>query len=163
MSEVLGDAEPFRDGDDFDDVDAIDEHECDDGLDGEPGAISRAISSVLTPGALAIASLVIATMTLFAALPTYIATPLVISHSQDPLFRERATAVAQLVAAAIAMILAVLAIRGSSGPDENERHLPRMLAGAALVIGAVSVLQAVIGVIVLAHTHLPGSFGFTSG
>ncbi len=173
MSEVLGDAEPSRDGDDFKngdlengdleygDDEPTDDYEYDDGLDAEPGAFRQAIASVFTPAALAIGALTVATMTLFAPLPNYLATPLAISHQQDPLYGERAVAVSQLVAAAIGIILAVLAIRGTRNLDEGiegKRRLPLMLAGAALVIMAVSVLQAIVGLIVLANTHVP-NFG----
>jgi hypothetical protein len=101
-------------------------------------------------------------MTLFAPLPNYIATALAISHNQDPLFGERAVAVAQLVAAAIAALLAVLAIWRCGDLEEGDRRLPQMLAGAALLILVLSVAHATVGLIVLAHTHFPADGGFVS-
>jgi len=168
MNEVLGDAEPPRDGDNFDDTDETDDadgYEYDDGFDREPGALRQAVTAVFTPPALAIAALAIATMTLFAPLPNYIAAALAISHNRDPLFGERAVAVGQLVAAAIAALLAILAIWGAGNLEMDKRRLPQMLAGAALLIMALSMVQAAVGLIVLAHTHLAGSYGstFSSG
>jgi prepilin signal peptidase PulO-like enzyme (type II secretory pathway) len=165
MREVTGDADRSDGGDDSDNLENLDDYEYDDGLDTEPGVARRMVAAALTPAALAIAAVTVATMTLFAPLPTYLATALAISHNQDPLYGERAIAVAQLVAAAIVVILAVVAIRVAGSLDEEKRRLPLMLAGAALLIVSVSVLQAVIGLIVLAHTHLPGSYGttFSSG
>lgn len=164
MSEVLGDAEPVdgpRDGHvDFDDD--VDDYEYDDGLDREPGAVRQAVKAVFPPPALAVAALVIATMTLFAPLPNYVAAALAISHNQDPLFGERAMAVAALIAAAIAALLAIIAIWGAGNLDEDRRRLPQMLAGAALLIIVLSVAHAVAGLIVLAHTHFPLSGGFIS-
>lgn len=165
MNEVLGDAEPPRDGDDFgrvDGVDSVDDYEYDDGFDREPGAFRQALAAVFPPPALAIAALAIATMTLFAPLPNYVATALAISHNQDPLYGERAVAVAQLAAAAIAALLAVLAIWTCGDLEEGNRRLPQMLAGAALLIIVLSVAHATVGLVVLAHTHFPTDGGFVS-
>jgi hypothetical protein len=166
MNEVLGDAEPPTDGDNLDDTDDTDDtddgYEYDDGFDRGPGVFRQAVTAVFTPSALAIAALAIATMTLFAPLPNYVATALAISHNRDPLFGERAVAVAQLVAGAIAALLAILAIWGTGSLEEDKRRLPQALAGAALLIMALSVVQAAVGLVVLAHTHFAVNDGFVS-
>ncbi len=154
MSEVLGDAEP---SDDRSDSDGFDDYEYDDGF-AEHGAVHRALASVLTPVALAIAGLAIAVTNLLDPLPSYLAAALAFTHSQDPLFEERAVAVAQIVTALIAAVPAGFAIRNAAAAEEAERRLPRALAGAAVLVATLSGLQAFAGLILLAHSHVP-AFG----
>lgn len=152
MSEVLGDAEPARDGDDFDNVD---DYEFDDGFDVEPGAVRRALKSVLTPGALAIASLVIAAANLLLPFSGYvITTALTESHNSQELYAPRVLAVLQLVVAVITAWLAAVALWSAAALDDEERRTPQVLGGAAVLISAFAIVQAVVGLILLANTHI---------
>jgi hypothetical protein len=162
MSEVLGDDERPHDADDFDnidDIDNVDDYEYDDGFDDEPGAVRRAVASVLTPGALAIAALAIAAASLLVPFSGYIiATAVTASHITDQLYGPRVLAIVQLVTAGIAITLATFAVRGAVKMDDLHRRMPQMLAGGAILIAVFALVQGGTGLIVLANTHVP-NFG----
>lgn len=155
MSEVLGDAEPSGEWDDAESGE-VDDDEYDDGLDGEPGVVREVVRSVFTPASLAIAALVIATANLLLPLSGYvITTALTLSHSGQELYAPRALAVLQLVVAVVTAWLAATALWSAAALPDEERRTPQILAGSAVLISVFATVQAVVGLIVLANTHLP--------
>ncbi|HET9188552.1 MAG TPA: hypothetical protein VFN80_11380 [Acidothermaceae bacterium] len=157
MSEVLGDAEPFRDGDDFR-ADQIDDYEYDDGFADEPGTVRRALGLVLAPGALAIASLVIAASNVLLPFSGYVVTTaLSESHRGQELYVPRAFAVTQLVVALITTLIATMALRGTTSLPDEDRRTPQLLGGSAVLISVFALLQGVAALILLANTHIPSA------
>ena len=155
MSEVLGDAEPSDDGD-YLDSGELDDYEYDDGFADVPGSVRRGVASLLTPGALAIASLVIAATNLLLPFSGYVITnALAESHRNQDLYAPRAMSVLQLVVALITAWLAALALRGATKLDDQVRRTPQILGGAAVLISVFALLQGVVGLILLANTHIP--------
>ena len=83
---------------------------------------------------------------------------LTLTHTRDALFQERSVAVAQIAGALLAGTLAAFGARNARSLHEADRRLPRLFAGAALLIAALSLVEGCAGLIILAGAHVP-SFG----
>jgi hypothetical protein len=171
MSEVLGDAEPVDDprddrgarddrGDRYD-RDDFDDYEYDDGFDARPGVVARLWHGVATPGALAIASLVISALNLLGPTAGYVVlSAITISGNRSETYAVRAAAIFELATGAISIILAVLAYRGADRLDDTAaRRTPQMLAGASVLVAIFAGLEAATALILVANAHVPDNFG----
>ncbi|MGH8890344.1 MAG: hypothetical protein ACRDV3_11405 [Acidothermaceae bacterium] len=172
MSEVLGDADPPARGgrlpdDDrpaFDDFD--DDSDFGDGFDTEPGPLRRFVAKVATRESLAIAAIVIASASLL-DLPVVgdAVNSLSVSRGFDAAFLGRVNAAGQLVVAAIGFALAITARRRKpvAEPNDPPTNWVPQVSGAALIIGAVSGVLAVVAFLIAGTAHQPTDGGFQSG
>lgn len=177
MNEVLGDADPpsrgrrsVNDSPPFGDLD--DGYgDLDDGFEAEPGPVRQLVARVATAESLAVASVVIATASWLDLPAVGNATGLLsMSHSYTPTYSGRVGAVGQIIVAVIGVILAIAgrrrAARDEGGPAEQSASAqPRVtwvshLCGAALIIGVLSIVLAVVDFVIAGTAHAPTSDSF---
>ncbi len=155
MSEVLGDAEPQDDT--FDDS-----YDQDDGdTNDHRSSVNDLLDTVGSPASLAITALVVSTMSLVGLLSSYsLASALTVSSSNSgPLFGERANAGIQLGLGILGAILALVAHWAAvkaEDLDSAPQRGPRAMAGAALLLSAVSIAQSVAALIIMVGAHVAG-------
>jgi hypothetical protein len=121
MSEVLGDADPsdnLLDDDDFDDLEDFD--------GAEPPTASGLGSTLASPAALAIAALILATVSMIGLLSSY----------------------------SLALLFAGLAHNASRHElDQPAQRLPRALAGAAFLIALISIAESGGSLLIMIGAH----------
>jgi hypothetical protein len=166
MSEVLGDAEPheetfdarYDDVDDEGDTDNLDDLED---ADHHRSSITDLLDTVGSPAALAITALVVSALSLVGLLSSYsLANALDVSHSNGgPLFGERANAGVQLGLGILGAILALIAHWAAvkaEDIDSAPQRGARAMAGAALLLSAVSIAQSVAALVIMVGAHVAG-------
>lgn len=144
MSEVLGDPDSPDDLLDDDDDEEFDE------LDDLDAAASSGWGVTLTsPEALGIAALVLATVSLIGLLSSYVLVNAVtIAHPESSqqaasIFNVRVTGAIELGLGLLAILFAILAHGAArSDPEENAHKMARAMAGAALLLGIVSIAES---------------------
>jgi hypothetical protein len=153
MSEVLGDTDP--------DDDTIDEDEFEDELDRAIAASSWS-ATLTNPVTLGIAALALAIISLIGLLSTYLVVNAVgVAHpAKDAIFGVRITAFVELGLAVIAVVLAFLAHSAARiDPDLPAHRAARWMAGAALLLGLVSIIESVSALLILIGAHVPTATG----
>jgi hypothetical protein len=155
MSEVLGDADADDelieedDDEDFDDVDDLD--------DLDPSAAGAGWSATLTsPMALAITALVLAAISLMSLLSSYLlVNAIALAHpSTSAIFGQRVSAAIELGLALLAVLFAILA-HGATRPDPDRTsgRTARALAGAALLLAVISIVESGGALLILLGAH----------
>jgi ABC-type multidrug transport system fused ATPase/permease subunit len=161
MSEVLGDTDP-------DDDDLIDEDDEDDEFDDELDDLDRAHASsewattLTSPVALGIAALVLAIVSLIGLLPTYLlVNSIALAHpANNTIFDLRVSALVELGLALLAVLLAFLAHGAARiDPDLAAHRAARWMAGAALLLAIVSIVESGGSLLILLGAHAPGVSG----
>jgi hypothetical protein len=159
MSEVLGDAEPHDDT--FDDTfdDSSDQRDGDTNHHRSP--ITDLLDTVGSPAALAITALAVSALSLLGLLSSYsLGNALTVSNSNSgPLFGERANAGVQLGLGVLGAILALVAHWAAvkaEDLDSAPQRGPRAMAGAALLLSAVSIAQSVAALVIMVGAHVAG-------
>jgi hypothetical protein len=158
MSEVLGDAdaddELIEDDDDeeFDDLDELD-----------PSAPGAGWSATLTsPMALAITGLVLSTISLMSLLSTYLlVNAIALAHpSTSAIFGQRVSAAIELGLALLGVLFAILA-HGATRPDPDRTsgRTARAIAGAALLLALVSIVESGGSLLILLGAHVASQVG----
>jgi hypothetical protein len=163
MSEVLGDAEPHDDT--FDDRYSHDDSDLDLDLDQNfddaghhRSSVTDLLDTVGSPAALAITALAVSALSLVGLLSSYsLASALTVSNdNSSQLFAERANSGVQLGLGVLGAILALVAHWAAvkaedivSGPQRG----PRAMAGAALLLSAVSIAQSVAALVIMVGAH----------
>ncbi|HTC69412.1 MAG TPA: hypothetical protein VK662_07585 [Acidothermaceae bacterium] len=158
MSEVLGDAdaddELIEDDDDeeFDDLDELD-----------PSLAGARWSATLTsPMALAITALVLATISLMSLLSTYLlVNAIALAHpSTSAIFGQRVSAAIELGLALLGVLFAILA-HGATRPDPDRTsgRTARAIAGAALLLAIVSIVESGGSLLILLGAHVASQVG----
>jgi len=154
MSEIPGDTNP--------DDDLIDGTQEDDEFDDEPDDLDRAIaasswSATLTsPMTLGVAALALAIVSLIGLLPPYLlVNSIALAHpASDSIFGVRVSALVQLGLALLALLLAYLA-HSAAGiePDLAAHRTARWIAGAALLLAIVSIVESGSSLLILLGAH----------
>jgi hypothetical protein len=151
MSEVLGDADPNDDlieDDEFDDLDDL------EGVDTPPS--SGLGSTLASPAALAIAALVLATVSMIGLLSSYtLVNAFALTHTNaSTTFGYRVSAAVELALGLLAVLFALLAHSGSRHePDQRAQRAPRAMAGAAFLIALVSILESGGALLIMIGAH----------
>jgi hypothetical protein len=173
MSEVLGDAEPHDgtfgashdEGDDRD-LDTELDSDLDETFDDADhrSSVNDLLDTVGSPAALAITALAVSALSLVGLLSSYsLASALTVSHTNGgPLFGERANAGIQLGLGVLGAILALIAHWAAvkaEDIDSAPQRGPRGMAGAALLLSAVSIAQSVAALIIMVGAHVASSQG----
>jgi hypothetical protein len=159
MSEILGGTDP--------DDDLIGEDE-DDEFDDELDALDRAYASsgwsttLTSPVALGIAALVLAIVSLIGLLSTYlVANSIALAHpANNAIFSVRVSAAVELGLALLAVLLAVLAHGAARiDPDLPAHRAARSMAGAAVLLAIVSIVESGGSLLVMLGAHGLGVSG----
>lgn len=152
MSEVLGDAEPYDD--------RADPPEADDDDEGyAEGGFTRRIGVLANPGALSLTSLILAVLSMLGLFSAYALTEAIVATrvNRGPLYGLRVNAAAEIGLAVLAGICAGFAFRATARLDDPDlRRGPLTLAGAALLVAALSVAIGIAALALLAGAD-PGS------
>ena len=159
MSEVLGDAEPHDDT--FDDRYSDDDSDLDQNFDDaghHRSSVTDLLDTVGSPAALAITALAVSALSLVGLLSSYsLASALTVSRSNSgPLFGERANSGVQLGLGVLGAILALVAHWAAvkaEDIDSAPQRGPRAMAGAALLLSAVSIAQSVAALVIMVGAH----------
>ncbi|MDQ1539931.1 MAG: hypothetical protein QOH29_657 [Actinomycetota bacterium] len=157
MSEVLGDAEPHDDTFDarYDERDP-DDRDLDESFDdtAHRSSVTDLLDTVGSPAALAITALAVSALSLVGLLSSYgLASALTVSNdNSSPLFAERANSGVQLGLGVLGAILALVAHWAAvkaEAIDSAPQRGPRAMAGAALLLSAVSIAQSVAALVIM--------------
>ena len=160
MSEILGDTDP----DDHLLAGAEEDDDFDDELDDLDRAIAASSwSATLTsPITLGITALVLATISLIGLLPTYLlVNSIALAHpATNSIFGVRVSALVQLGLGLLALLLAYLAHSGARiDPDLAPHRAARWMAGAALVLAIVSIVESGSSLLILLGAHAAATSG----
>ena len=158
MSEVLGDAdandELIEDDDDeeFDDLDELD-----------PSLSAGGWGATLTgPVVLGITALVLAVVSLVGLLSSYLlVNAIALTHPRsDQIFGQRISSVVDLGLGLLAVLFAFLA-HGAASPDADRTsgRIGRILAGAALLLAIVSIVESGGSLLILLGAHPVSAVG----
>jgi hypothetical protein len=157
MSEVLGDADADDeliedDDEEFDDLDELD-----------PSLAGTGWSATLTsPMALAITALVLASISLMSLLSSYLlVNAIALAHpSASAIFGQRVSAAIELGLALLAVLVAILA-HGATRPDPDRAsgRTARAIAGAALLLAVVSIVESGGALLILLGAHAASQVG----
>ncbi len=170
MSEVLDSANPPDKGAFSDSYDDAGDY-AGDGDAGEPGAGRRFVAGIVTPPALAIAGLIMATASLI-VMPAIgaVADSLSSMSLLTPIRVARINSAGEIIVAVIAALLALTAGHQRIPDNDDESSDPslwvRHVSGAAIIVAIVSVLFGTTALIVSAKAHQPNIDqlqGVTSG
>jgi hypothetical protein len=151
MSEVLGDADPsdnLLDDDDFDDLEDFD--------GAEPPTASGLGSTLASPAALAIAALILATVSMIGLLSSYsLVNAFALTHpTANAAFGARISAAVELGLGLLALLFAGLAHNASRHElDQPAQRLPRALAGAAFLIALISIAESGGSLLIMIGAH----------
>ena len=160
MSDVLGDS------DSPDDLLDDDDEEFDD-LDDLDAAASSGWGVTLTsPEALGISALVLATVSLIGLLSSYLLVNAVtIAHPESSqqsaaIFNVRVTGAIELGLALIAILFAILAHGAArSDPEPDAHKVARALAGGALLLAIVSIVESGGSLLISLAAHVTAATG----
>ena len=157
MSEVLGDADADdelieEDDEEFDDLDDLD-----------PSAPGAGWPATLTsPMALAITALVLAAISLMSLLSSYLlVNAIALAHpSTSAIFGQRVSAAIELGLALLAVLFAILA-HGATRPDPDRAsgRTARAIAGAALLLAVISIVESGGALLILLGAHAASQVG----
>jgi hypothetical protein len=153
MSEILGDTDP---DDDIIDEDVEFADELDD-LDRDIAASSWS-ATLTSPVTLSIAALALAIVSLIGLLSTYLVVNSIgVAHpAENAIFGVRVSAFVELGLALIAVLFAFLAHSGARiDPGLAAHRAARWIAGAALLLSLVSIVESVISLLILIGAHAP--------
>jgi hypothetical protein len=159
MSEVLGDAEPHDDT--FDDRHSDDDSDLDQNFDDaghHRSSVTDLLDTIGSPAALAITPLAVSALSLVGLLSSYsLASALTVSNdNSSQLFAERANSGVQLGLGVLGAILALVAHWAAvkaEDVDSGPQRGPRAMAGAALLLSAVSIAQSVAALVIMVGAH----------
>lgn len=158
MSEVIGDTDPADD--------LIDEDEDVD--DEELDALDRAYASsgwsatLTSPMALSVAALVLATVSLIGLLSSYLlVNSIALAHpANNAIFSVRVSALIELGLAVLAVLLAFLAHSAARiDPDLPAHRAARWIAGAALLLATISIVESGGSLLILLGAHASSASG----
>jgi hypothetical protein len=157
MSEILGDTDPADDLIDEDDEFAEELDELDRAI-----AASRWSVTIASPMTLGIAALALAIVSLIGLLSTYLVVNAIgVAHpAENAIFGVRVSAFVELGLALIAVLLAFLAHSAARiDPDLAAHRAARWIAGAALLLSLISIVESVISLLILIGAHAPAVSG----
>jgi hypothetical protein len=157
MTEALGDADSDDDlieDDEFDDL---------DDFDGAAPPTDSGLGATLTsPAALAIAALVLATVSLIGLLSSYsLVNAFALTHqTTNPAFGPRVSAAVELGLGLLAILFAALAHSASRHElDQPSQRVPRAIAGAAFLLALVSIAESGGALLIMIGAHTPVTGG----